>query len=285
MAAVENETAQHIPNALEYWRQGDFVLDCGPFIFADKAPPDNPDGLIPRYADGYRGFAVISQTCDIVRSEDKLPCVVVAPLVEVTQSHREMIARGRAPRFVSIENAPEGVVVDLAQAMSVSKTLLTTWPRTQGFDSSERARRFAYGLERAFGRFAFPEDFNTSIARLRKKIQSKYGNPDSPLGKALDLVQELRVRPSNDWNASTVSIKFFLIFETGELEESTITDVVSEFKKVLAALDWTGAFTIDDDPVRVGSYDDFSARDYRESVPLDLNALSFAEVRTKSNPD
>ena len=42
------------------------------------------------------------------------------------------------------------------------------------------------------------------------------------------------------------------------------------------SLSWQGGFGLGSPPTRTGDYDDFLARDYVESFPLDVNALSFA---------
>ena len=94
------------------------------------------------------------------------------------------------------ENAPEGLVADFGRLMSISKALLSSWKRVDGFSAEAAALNFARGLERAYGRFAFPDAFNESIRPLEDAIKSKFWKEGSPLGKALRSLVELRVRPS-----------------------------------------------------------------------------------------
>ncbi|MEO0697730.1 MAG: hypothetical protein AAFS13_10555 [Pseudomonadota bacterium] len=276
--AVENNV--EFEAVLRKWRQGDFALDCGPLIFADAPEIDDADPLTPHYEDGVLGFVVISQTCDIVRSMDNSPMVSVAPLIEVAPQHLEMIARGRAPRFGYVQNAREGIVADFSKTMSVAKGLVASWDRQPGFDDPERAMKFAYALERAFGRFAFPDDFNASIEPLRKAIQKKHGKMKSPLGRALDNLLEIRVLPNGPWTGDEVAVQFLLIFKTEDARTMVPEAIQDEFRKTLNALKWKGGFSLHDPPERIGSYEDYSAREYIDSVPLDLNALSFAERGT-----
>lgn len=258
------------------WRQGDFALASGPFLFADV--PEAEGELMAAVYDepDPAGLVVISQTCDVVSTPDKLSTVVVCPLVAVKPEHLDMITRGRAPRFGFIENAPEGLVADFGRLMSISKALLSRWKRIDGFSAEAAALNFARGLERAYGRFAFPDAFNESIRPLEDAIKSKFWKEGTPLGKALRSLVELRVRPSAAWDSNAVGVTFFLIFDAAEKRQAEPDAIRAEFESALNGLPWVAPFFLADPSIRIGSYDDFSARDYVESVPLDLNALSFA---------
>jgi hypothetical protein len=259
------------------WRQGDFALGVGSFLFGD-IPDDSDEGGIGAFFEPKdpAGFVVVSQTCDIVSDTGKLAGAAVCPLIEVDPKRIDEIARGRAPRLGFVEHAPEGLVADLARPMTISKQLLSTWKRVRGFTDQTKALEFARSLERVFGRFAFPDAFNDSIGPLLDKINSKYGKPESPLGKALKLLAELRVRPSASWDASDVCVQFLLVVAPREKRVVEPTAIKEAFEAAVKDLPWQGGFGIDDPPVRIGGYDDFLARDYVESFPLDVNALSFA---------
>jgi hypothetical protein len=245
-------------------------------LFADV--PDESGELMAAVFDDPdpAGLVVISQTCDVVSIPDKLSTVVVCPLVAVKPEHLDMIARGRSPRFGFIAQAPEGLVADFGRLMSISKALLSNWKRFEGFNDETGAINFARGLERAYGRFAFPDAFNESIRPLEDVIKSKFWKDGSPLGKALRSLAELRVRPSAAWDSSSIGITFFLIFDATEKRQAEPEAIQAEFESALKGLPWIAPFFLADPGIRIGSYDDFSARDYIESVPLDLNALSFA---------
>lgn len=259
------------------WRQGDFAIDCGPFLFADVPDADDTELLAAAFDDPDPvGLVVVSQTCDIVSSMAKLQSVAVCPLIKVRVEHIQMIAKGLSPRFGLVQNANDGVVADLARPMSVNKALLATWRRQEGFSDADAAIGFARSLERVYGRFAFPDAFNDSIRPLLEKIKSKHGKADSPLGKALRSLEELRVRPSGPWDGTVVEVAFFLIFAPADLREVNPLKIKEEFENALKGLLWVRPFSLSSLGVRLGDYDDFTARDYVESVPLDLNALSFA---------
>ncbi|PTW43926.1 hypothetical protein C8N38_12066 [Rhodovulum kholense] len=71
-------------------------------------------------------------------------------------------------------------------------------------------------------------------------------------------------------------MQFFLIFEPKEKRVLSPFEIKVEFEAVLNELPWQDGYGPDDPLVRIGDYDDFLARDYVESFPLDVNALSFA---------
>lgn len=273
---MPDELPQQNQEPHKEWRQGDFALAPGPFLFGD-VPGEEGEMMVAVYDDpDPAGLVIISQTCDVVSTPDKLPTVVVCPLVAVKSEHLDMIARGRSPRFGFIEKAPDGLVADFGRLMTISKALLSNWKRNDGFVGDAGALNFARGLERAYGRFAFPDAFNESIRPLEDSIKSKFWKEGSPLGKALRSLAELRVRPSAAWEADPVGITFFLIFNAVEKRQVDPDAILAEFATAVEELPWAAPFFLAEPSIRIGSYDDFSARDYVESVPLDLNALSFA---------
>lgn len=272
-------------NPLDDWRQGDYSLGVGPFLYGDLPDQGSPDTISVFFDDeSAEGMVVISQTCDVVSDPKKFEYVAVCPLVRVDKNRISEIARGRAPRFGFVELAPTELVADFARPMTVSKQLLVSWKRCDGFSNPKKALEFSRGLERAFGRFAFPDAFNESIRPLVKKIVSKYGKPESALGKALNSLAELRVRPSDEWDTDNVRVQFFLIFESEEKRSVSPSLILEQFENEIKELPWQGGFSLDDPPIRIGNYDDFLARDYIESVPLDVNALSFAARYLQSQP-
>jgi hypothetical protein len=274
---VAEDANRAAPSSHTEWRQGDFALDVGSFLFGD-IPEDIDEGGIGAFFNDAEpaGFVVVSQTCDIVSDPGRFDSVAVCPLVEADTTRIDEVARGRAPRLGFVEHAPEGMVADLARPMTISKRLLSTWRRFKGFTDQQKALEFARSLERCFGRFAFPDAFNDSIRPLEHKIRSKYGKPESPLGKALRSLVELRVRPSAAWDSEKVRVQFLLIFGPNESRVLEPLSIKEEFEAALKDLPWQGGLGLDDPPVRIGAYDDFLARDYVESYALDVNALSFA---------
>lgn len=274
MAESEPPDQQSI---LRAWRQGDFALDAGPFIYGDLS--GNPDGTgLEAYFDDEDplGFVVVSQTCDIVSDPARNPWVVVCPLVKVDPARVTEIERGGVPRLALVENAPEGFVAEIARSLTISKDLLVSWPRNQGFTDPAKAVEFARSLERCFGRFAFPDDFNRSISPLLKKLKDGYGKEKAEAGRIARSVAELRVRPSTAWDTENVRVRFFLILKPEDQREAQLAEIRSAFEGILAKLLWQGGFRLDEPPLHLGTYDDFLARDYIESVALDINALSFA---------
>ncbi|MGV1014630.1 MAG: hypothetical protein ACOYB4_06640 [Methyloceanibacter sp.] len=71
-------------------------------------------------------------------------------------------------------------------------------------------------------------------------------------------------------------MRFLLILRAGEQRELSFDEIRAEFEALIAKLPWQDGFQPDDPPIQMGTYDDFLARDYIESIPLDMNVLSFA---------
>lgn len=262
---------------LRTWRQGDFALGVGPFVYGDLPVNSEERGVTPYFDDeDPPGFVVISQTCDIVSHPKRNPWVVVCPLVNVDPARISEIERGGVPRLAFVENAPEGHVADIARPLTIGKELLASWERNPGFADATRAVEFARALERCYGRFAFPDDFNRSISPLLDKIKERYGKENAVMGRVARSLAEIRVRPAAAWDAKEVRVRFYLIVKSDPDRKASFDEIRTEFEAILNKLSWYGTFGLDEPPLLLGTYEDYLARDYIESVALDINALSFA---------
>lgn len=265
---------------LAEWQQGDFSLDCGDFLFRDLPEPidggEDDGGAV--FDSEVVGFAVISQTCDVVRDPERVPYVSVCPMVAVDGKRIGEIERGQAPRFGFLSATPEGVVADFSRTMSVTKELLVSWHKKRGCEDENQQLEFARALETFFGRFAFPDDFVASVASLRKAILSKYSKGESELGKAVRSIREIRVFPHASWSDKTsVPITFIAVLDDeGERELADREEIEKQIWPKISAIDWQGPFSLHDDGLYLATLADLTAADYLNSYPLDVNSLSFA---------
>lgn len=275
------KTNSNIVQCLADWQQGDFSLECGGLVFRDVAETDEETGEPTDIFcdDAVLGFVVISQTCDIVRdpTETALKHVSVCPLVEIDSSGLSYIEKGKVPRFELIANTPENSVVDFSRTMSVSKELLVTWEKQRGCPSERDQFRFARSLERFFGRFAFPDAFNDSLAKFRNSVFNRH-EKNSDFGKAIRSTRELRVYPHANWNNSeSVPVTFIFILEDKVEREIESREMIDEqLEPVVKDINWKAPFSLHEPGIRLAELKDLTAADYLNSYPLDLNSLSFA---------
>ena len=283
MAEASSEGEDEILERLAEWQQGDFALDCGDFLFRDLVEEiDDADGGAV-FDSGVVGLAVISQTCDVVRSPGDVGYVSVCPLVQIDPKRIGDVERGQAPRYGLLSNAPEGVVVDFSRTMSVTKALLLTWTRSRGCADDAQQLEFARCLEMFFGRFAFPDDFVRSVASLRKAILDKYSKEGSDLGKAIRSIRELRAVPHAAWSdTASVPVSFIAILDDEEKREIKDRKRIRELlKPAIDAIKWKSPFSIHPEGLSLATLADLTAADYLNSFPLDVNSLSFARKYRK----
>lgn len=270
----ENPPANAAPAAapLSEWRQGDYVLDGCPFVHI--APNDGEAGAVDAVEDEASiGLVLVSQTCDIVGDH---PHIVLCPLVEVAEDAAAHIKAGRTPQFAFIEHAPKpNIVADLSRMMTVERELVAGWTRTQGFSDEELQRKFAYALERKFGRFAFPDAFNTSIGKFHADVRKKHGK-DTDIGKALETLKEIRVRATPNWDANPAEILFYFLFKP-PIDPAQLQLMRAELTKLVDKIAWTDAYRWEmDSKFLLVALEDITGRDYAESVALDYYALTLA---------
>lgn len=197
MKSLDAKGRAKISEALQQWRQGDCVLGEQWFVF--RVSPDAPltDDAAAAAEDGVEnaegavfGFAVVTQTCDIVRDCGERPFVEVCPLVEVDEDKLHEIERGRRPNYAYLPGlASRHLVADLDRVMTVEKPVVAQWERVAGCLDDNDSRRLSLALSRKRARFAFPNDFVTFAAPLKSRMSDKH-DKGSDEGRALRALRE-----------------------------------------------------------------------------------------------
>ena len=266
---------------LQSWRQGDLVR-LG--VLSWMAMPE--EALTARAAEtgGDRltcvvsetpELAVISQTCDIVRDCRQRPYLLLAPVVTLDEPAASEARRGSRPRFVPLPGAGDGACVDLDRVMTVEKSIVLTRAPRRGLPDEASQRRFGAGVARAFGRFAFPDDLSMSLKRLVRHVRSHHDR-DTPAGRALGILKEIRVTGSPSWDA--LEVDAFVSFCPATLDEAT--SLMNEDEWDLLVDEWmtrtepTGVIrSVDGAMIPL---DGMTAQEYLDSDPLDLDYLSWS---------
>lgn len=287
MAPEENNgaSAADIDRTLQAWRQGDCTLE--PQWFVHKIDPANPITAAASAAaqQGVElaehqviGLVVVSQTCDIVRSCRERPYLEVCPLVRVNPEALQQIERGRRPAYAFLPQlADRQLVADLDRTMTVEKAMVMRWTRISGCTSDAEIRAFAQALARKRARFAFPDDFTLWLRRLQDRLVDKHDR-NSPEGRALRALREIRVQATPSWEAAAVTSMFFFIRhgDDADFEGTAWQHFLDEWLKLVPA---RGRFTAQG---QISSLDELTASDYVHSDRLDLDHLSLADQSSNS---
>jgi len=271
----DSPEAERIDVALRDWRQGDLALDEKRFVYVgDSSLPLSPvaaqagAGLIQALTSEVDGLAVVTQTCDVVRSCVDRPYVEVAPLVKVEAAELRNVQRGRRPSLAALPQLmPAALAVDLDRVMTVEKAIVAAWTRTPGWIEDSDGRAFARALARKRARPAFPDDFVQLAKRLLDRLTEKHGK-SSDEGAALRALREIRVLASPQWNAPKVSLMFWFIRE----DDCATTGWDLSLDGWLRLIPARGRFERVDGVVV--ALEDLTAREYVDSDLLDLDHLS-----------
>ena len=268
-----------IDAALADWRQGDCVIDGEHWFVhrgeeAGKAgfPHEQPDTTSPQLLENeVEGFVILTQSCDVVRKWLGRPFVTVSPLVAVDDpKDLSRIKRGQVPQYAFIDGVSDkNLVGDLDRVMTIEKKEVATWHRITGCSTDEHKRAFSQAVARKHARFAFPDEFNLLVRKLRARLQEKHDKITAE-GEALRGLREIRVRAAPSWEASEVELMFWFVRDEAAgspsaAEESLpsnwlgLMPPIGRFKKVEGI---------------IVTLDYLTAKDYVESDRLDLDQLS-----------
>lgn len=290
-AAIDRIDEAHrgrIDAALQAWRQGDCVLGDQEFLFRlnPAAPITEPAAAAAAVgADAaevqVHGFAMVTQTCDIVRACESRPFVQVCPLVQVDADRLAEIRRGRRPNYAFLPGTEQQrLVADLDRVMTVEKAVVADWERVVGAPQDEDVRRLRQALTRNRSRVAFPDDFVRLASQLTSRMSKKH-DVQSDEGRALRALREIRVRAAPSWRATEIALLF--LFVRSDSDETFAAQTWDNYLDLwLNRVQPTGRFTELDGVIQ--TLDDLTGRDYVESDPLDLDHLSFEPDSRSSSP-
>ena len=279
---IDEAHRDRVDEALRSWRQGDCVLGDQAFLFRLNPVAPISEAAAIAAADGadaaetqVHGFAIVTQTCDIVRDCRSRPFVQVCPLVEVDADRLAEIRRGRRPNHAFLPGvAPHGLVADLDCVMTAEKAVVADWNRVVGALRDDDVRRFRLALTRNRGRVAFPDDFVRLASELTRRMSRKH-DARSDEGRALRALREIRVRAAPSWRADEVDLLFlFVRDDTAQTFAGQTWDCYLD--QWLKRVRPNGRFTRIDGVVQ--TLDDLTGRDYVESDPLDLDHLSAGSI-------
>lgn len=186
---------------------------------------------------------IVSQSCDVV--QPKREFLQVAPLVEIPdEAVRRAAMKKENPRFPAVTTEEQMLFADLAQIRSLPKTEVkgVRVLHALSITDTRDARDFGLAVGRWFGRFAVPDEVQPWLASVQTLIREKHDSPDSPLGKILQRVAEVRIE-AVDWDATPVELTLHVIAKAGavptipdDADLTTIGPMPSDLTKVCEAI-------------------------------------------------
>lgn len=260
--------------ALKHWRQGDYAMGVGGFLFANPTEGNDPFDA-GETTENIVGLVIISQSCDIVRSTGGRDFVAVCPLVEVPEKNVSAILKGRRPYLTDVENAGRTRFADLSRIMSVHKNLLRTWVRQVGFTNQSARLRFAAALERKFGQFAFPDDFDQAIKEFRERVWSRYDKSGSEPGKVYRSLAQIRFRANPNWVAEKRTITVIAIMREEKDCEVGRDIIGKELGNELEKIKWPQGYEWGIPNFILATAKDFTAEDVITSQRGDFDFLCY----------
>jgi hypothetical protein len=285
-----------IDEQLNDWNQGDVVLG-GPIQFvllADFNQPITPEAEVAAAADpngdqalgtvvtAVPGFAVLTQSCDLVRSCRDRPFVNLAVLVEVEPIFFQEVKKGTRPRFAFVPGVGDRrLVADLHSITTIEKSVLAKTPRDQrirGCRTDLEARELAMTLAHNLSRAALPDDFNQAVRPIQSRIQDKHRKDTRDRhgkrtneGALLAALREIRVNFEPSRDAAAVELTFLFIFDKKAEIPGDGDEIVENLLKKFKPTPRFGTPSF-----RLVTLSEITAAAYLNSDRLDLDHLSNA---------
>lgn len=250
---------------LDAWQQGDLALlaiDIPCVVIDDGEPAVG-------FIDAPFGVAILTQTCEIIKSANVRPDVQVAVLVKVEDDEVARILKGDQPNHAIVPGLEgQSLAIDFDAAATVSKEVVALWPRTPGCPTDDARRTLARQLARHRQRYAFPDAFNDDVLKpLRRWVESKR-KKEGAHGAFIRESFEFRIT-CDDWTApSELTI-------LAVMKRSPAGEEIMNWREATFAMLGKGKYERFPKPdVRIVTLDDISAREYLNSDRLDWDGLS-----------
>jgi hypothetical protein len=229
---------QQVDDEVSRWRQGDVLHNLHALRLVDLSRPLSAGTEAERLAESIPvstdtsdpaelavldteeplGYAIISQTCDVVREVDRQSYIQLCPVIEVSDGLASQAHKNESTLVVWLPGIGRNICADLTRPFTAEKSVLIGQNPTHGVSSDDEIRNFAATVARRFGRFAFPDDLNDSLSRLRNRFLDKHKR-DSDEGLALRSIYQIRAEGFPRWDASQVEVTLHFILESGLLPD------------------------------------------------------------------
>jgi hypothetical protein len=152
---------------------------------------------------------VITQTCDILKSESEEP-TVLAMRAYITDNQRILAPAAKNSARMFLLDPDRGLVVDGTVLTEIEKPVLAGLTPAPGAPNCVIERRFARWLGQRFSRFAFPDPIVGAIIKpLLDNLRQMQGVGDPDL-TALDPVEQIRLAPTGGEPPYEVSLLFII---------------------------------------------------------------------------
>jgi hypothetical protein len=274
----EEDLAERIDLDARSWWQGDVANADWFRVFAFRDRALRASSLCRESAsilcsdERVRGLVVLTQTCDIRKPTLKRPYVHVSPLVHLEGTDASLARKGRLLNFVPVPGVGDQAFADIDRIMTAEKSFLTVWKRKVGCRDDRERREFGRRVARVYQRFAFPDDIQTSLSEMIKWIKKKYANDDAE-GRALGLVEEIRITADPSWDSTDITVFLTFALTNGEAaSEVTGEQWAALVEKCVKLCKPTGVIRGIEGAALPS--DEMTAREYLDSDRLELDYIS-----------
>jgi hypothetical protein len=238
-----DELIKQVDEASEMWRQGDILPDTPGLFLADLTRPITPEAdtfrvqerLSPNTGRDYSssdaaelglvsvtddlGQAIITQTCDVVRTSRKIPYLQLCPVVRVEGALANTARKYASPQLAWLPESGNDHFADLSRVSTVEKSILLGRTPLHGVINQEDVRNLSEVISRRYGRFAFPDDFHMGFMKLASRIRDKHKSTTSSEGACFRDIHQIRAEAFPNWEADRIEVVVHFILRPGILQE------------------------------------------------------------------
>ena len=240
----EDDTAR-VDAQLERWRQGDvgrpgINVHVGnvavPLVVEDRdaLEEDHEGGEVRAILSDVEAVAIVSQTCDVVRSCAQRPFVKVSPVVTLTGELLANASAGRVPRYAALPGLGADVFADLDRCTTITKSTLAGMNHERGCPDDKSIADFGEAVGRHHERYAFPDFVERALGPLSSQM-AKRARKNSPEGRCVDSLVEVRAVATPEWD-SDEPITIDLTFIVDEAHLPVTDDTDAQVSDAVAAL-------------------------------------------------
>lgn len=179
---------------------------------AEEAEVEGTDSILA-IADRHQHVVVLSQTCDLRRSSEKLPNFQVAPVLETDELTYTEVARGRRPGFAALPWFEPSRIADLAHITTIERSLLHDAKILGTIKSDDDRAVFAEAIARHFARVALPEGFTPLLRPLLDRMKKKAGK-ETMEGACLARIATIRIEASPNFSSPSPRLKVIFVLES-----------------------------------------------------------------------
>jgi hypothetical protein len=161
---------------------------------------------------------LVTQTCDLQRTDANNMLCQVAPLVDVNEKFAYEVMKGRRPGWAAVPWYSNSAAVDLSRITTVERSVIAEAPSLGRPKSQDQSSCFSEAVSRHFTRVALPDELVAVLKPFLEEIKKRHDR-NTPLGSCIAKIPASGLRVEVAESDGSTHVLLLVVLEPQDFPE------------------------------------------------------------------